>query len=74
MIMYNLLMRYLRVFQEMSFRSTYHNARNIVCLQSSKLVMLRNKISYVVVLGKTCEQRFPEIDFMAEQLCFIDPP
>ena len=26
------------------------------------------------MLGKTIEQRFPELDFMTEQLCFTNPP
>ena len=30
--------------------------------------------SYLVMLGKTIEQRFPELDFMTKQLCFTDPP
>ena len=35
---------------------------------------MKKMYSYLVVLGKVIEQRFPELDFMAEQLCFIDPP
>ena len=30
--------------------------------------------SYLLVLGKTIEERFPELDFMTKQLCFTDPP
>ena len=30
--------------------------------------------SYLLVLGKTIEHRFPELKFMTEQLSFIDPP
>ena len=30
--------------------------------------------SYLLVLGKTIEHRFPELNFMTEQLSFIDPP
>ena len=30
--------------------------------------------SYFMVLGKAIEHRFPELNFMTEQLSFIDPP
>ena len=30
--------------------------------------------AYLLVLGKTIEHRFPKLNFMTEQLSFIDPP